>query len=63
MTSRALDPPLPPVTNCHTLSDPLERDVLYDVLYYIRLVENKDGRQTATRPQDQNTKRAMQIRC
>ena len=30
MTSRALDP-LPPVTNCHTFSDPLplERDVLY----------------------------------
>src|SRR6218665_1442150 len=23
-----LDPP-PPVTNCHTFSDPLERDVLY----------------------------------
>ena len=30
MTSHALDPP-PPVTNCHTYSDPLplERDVLY----------------------------------
>jgi len=22
-------------------------------IYYIRLIENKDGRQTATRPQDQ----------
>ena len=31
VTSHALDPPLPPVTNCHTFSDPLplERDVLY----------------------------------
>ena len=30
VTSHALDPP-PPVTNCHTFSDPLplERDVLY----------------------------------
>ena len=30
MTSHALDPP-PPVTNCHTFSDPipLEHDVLY----------------------------------
>jgi len=28
VTSHALYPP-PPVTNCHTFSDPLERDVLY----------------------------------
>jgi len=28
VTSHALDP-LPPVTNCQTFSDPLERDVLY----------------------------------
>src|SRR6218665_3051809 len=28
VTSHALDTP-PPVTNCHTYSDPLERDVLY----------------------------------
>src|SRR6218665_876767 len=29
VTSDALAPILPSVTNCHTLSDPLERDVLY----------------------------------
>ena len=28
MTSHALESP-PPVTNCHTFSDPLERDVLH----------------------------------
>ena len=31
VTSHNLYPPLPPVTNCHTFSDPppLERDILY----------------------------------
>src|SRR6218665_643993 len=37
VTSHALGPPLPPVTNCHTFSDPfpLEPDVLYG-LYGLR---------------------------
>src|SRR6218665_1792851 len=56
VTSHALDP-LPPVTNCHTFSDPLplERDVLYGrplIYHWISIVFLLYGRRIATHSVD-----------
>ena len=43
VTSHDLYPPLPPVTNCHTFSDPLpplERDILYGRPLSLRWLED-----------------------